>query len=497
MKIAIIVSSARAWGWHKDLADSLSLLQHSVMIFSAPSAPYAWPLRLLFVLERIFFRNRPIAIPLDLSSLPGAVREIRETDVDHYDCIINLTPRPLFPLANNVLSLSYDGEMGDIFLLGRLLKRGCPLIAVTKTGAKTPVLTSFAAIRAKEPLLEALASSFVRCKRLLIRVVSSFEAASGPAPGVYESVNRPSAKASFYAVFCFARKYFQQKLARSLFGRTRPHWQLAIRKHRFSELGPPDPTGFEPVNMPLDAYYADPFLYQHEGVTYLFVEKFSYSTLRGTLAYTRLDNSGRPGKFQVIMDCPYHLSYPQLFAHEESIFMIPETGQSNRIELWRARNFPNTWALESVLIENIEIYDSTLLEHNGLWWLFGSVSEFQGSTQDELFAYYSTSLFGPWIPHARNPLKSDVRSARPAGRFVRRNGRLFRPAQDCEAGYGDGLVWCEVTALSPTEYSEKVIMRWTGTDVGGYSGVHTYSESESFDCIDLKSAIQLTSILTQ
>ncbi len=139
------------------------------------------------------------------------------------------------------------------------------------------------------------------------------------------------------------------------------------------------------------------------------------------------------------------------------------------------------------MLEDLRIADATLLQHEGRWWLFASVAEHGGSSQDELFAWHGPAPFGPWTEHAQNPLVSDVRAGRPAGRFVRRKGRLYRPAQDSEAGYGAGLVWCEVLELTPQAYREREVARWRGGDFGPYTGVHTFSEAGGFEAIDLKS----------
>src|SRR5262249_32249988 len=151
---------------------------------------------------------------------------------------------------------------------------------------------------------------------------------------------------------------------------------------------------------------------------------------------------------------PYHLSYPFLFRHGESIYMIPETGSNRQVELYRARSFPFEWELSRILLEDIELYDVTLLQHKNVWWLFAAAAHDRGSAHDELVIFYSESLEGPWKPHPLNPVKSDCRSARPAGAVVTDGERLLRPAQDCERGYGTGLVWLEITELTLDRFIE-------------------------------------------
>jgi len=64
------------------------------------------------------------------------------------------------------------------------------------------------------------------------------------------------------------------------------------------------------------------------------------------------------------------MSYPFLFRHNGALFMLPETIAIKTIEVWRCVNFPNTWRREKILIEGLSAANSTLLQHEGHWWLF-------------------------------------------------------------------------------------------------------------------------------
>ena len=59
---------------------------------------------------------------------------------------------------------------------------------------------------------------------------------------------------------------------------------------------------------------------------------------------------------------------------------------------------------------------------------------------------------GPWKPHKRNPVKSDVRNSRPAGRLFYWNGDLYRPAQDSSQRYGYAMSINRVLRLTPDEF---------------------------------------------
>src|SRR5262249_1702872 len=76
-----------------------------------------------------------------------------------------------------------------------------------------------------------------------------------------------------------------------------------------------------------------------------------------------------------------------------------------------------------------------------------------------LHAYYAPAIDGPWTPHARNPLKRDAATARPAGRPFTVGDHLYRPAQDCSVTYGGAVHVMEIATLTPTTFVETLAPR--------------------------------------
>ena len=90
-----------------------------------------------------------------------------------------------------------------------------------------------------------------------------------------------------------------------------------------------------------------------------------------------------------------------------------------------------------------------------------------------LYAHYAGELAGPWAPHALNPLKWDLSSARPAGRVFAVGGRLYRPAQDCSETYGGATVIMEILELTPSRFRETPALRLEPDRHGPYPhGLH-------------------------
>lgn len=279
-------------------------------------------------------------------------------------------------------------------------------------------------------------------------------------------------------------------LARSLRARMRslargsdPQWFLALR-HRSGDHPYSTAAGYHPFRPPMDRFYADPFLLERNGVTYLFFEDLPYREHRAYISCCELTTAGEPGAPFEVLRRPYHLSYPFLFEHGGEVYMIPETKENRTVELYRATDFPRGWELAATLLSDIYAVDATIHEHAGKLWMFVGLSNGRFSNSDELGIFFADHLLGPWTPHPANPVVSDVQRARPAGKLFFDNGKLIRPSQDCGKAYGYALNFSEVLTLSETEYREQPVARIEPRWLKDNIGTHTYSRSTQFEVID-------------
>lgn len=262
------------------------------------------------------------------------------------------------------------------------------------------------------------------------------------------------------------------------------NWAMQ-RARPFSESGPLDPGQF--FENPAGGFLADPHFVKNDGRCYLFYEEFDGAAGRGHISVRELDpDTGKFGEPGTALKRPYHLSYPFVFSHGGEHYMIPESAESGRIELYRAQNFPLDWRHETDLLGNVNAADSTLLHHAGKWWLFTNIKEHPGiSSWDELFVFFSDDfLKGEWTPHPLNPIVSDSRSARPAGAIIRRGDRLIRPSQESAGIYGSGLNFFEITELTETGYSEQLLRCEHGRSADKAIGMHSYAECGDVAVID-------------
>jgi hypothetical protein len=201
-------------------------------------------------------------------------------------------------------------------------------------------------------------------------------------------------------------------------------------------------------------FLADPFGAVINGMPTAYCEEIDPSTTRGVILRLELvDGELKPA--ERMLDEPYHLSYPYVFEHEHVWYGIPESGQNNEVALYRLEDSGRSWRKHAVLISGLRAVDSTVFVHNGKFWLLCGVND--DGPSHKLRAYYADALLGPWQPHSRNPVKVDIRSARPAGAPFMIDGALHRPAQDCTRKYGRRVSILRLAALDERSYEEELV----------------------------------------
>jgi hypothetical protein len=259
-------------------------------------------------------------------------------------------------------------------------------------------------------------------------------------------------------------------------------WFLAFA---FGQPLSADLRGFTRILPPRDRDWADPFALEKNGRHYVFFEEVPFATRKGHIAVIEVDRAGRWSAPQRVLERDYHLSYPFLFEHEGELYMVPESARNRTVELWRCVEFPGRWQLERNLLEGVRCVDATLHRAGERWWLFANCAAGESRLyDDELCLFSAERLDGDWQPHPRNPVKSDPRCSRPAGRLFVRNGSLYRPAQICVPRYGAGLSLQRVVKLTPQEYSERQVERFVPPAASGLLGLHTMNHAGDLAVVD-------------
>jgi hypothetical protein len=278
-------------------------------------------------------------------------------------------------------------------------------------------------------------------------------------------------------------------LARVVQRHRRPDlWVLAIRSDDAEDMLAAA-QGWQEFAAPAGRFWADPCLAVHDNVVHVFCEEWRDDLSRGHIAVAEV-RGGVIEAMRCALEQPHHLSFPGVFRWRGDWWMTVEESAARRLCLYRSSDFPVDWKLHSILFDERELHDPVLFNgDDGRWWLFATTPAADLRPDDELYLFYAATPLGPWTAHARNPVKSDVRSARPAGRIFRHRGAWLRPAQDCTR-YGFALRLMRIDRLSPTDYAETEVARFGPESEPGVRGVHSYSVVPGLTVIDRLRAAQ-------
>ncbi len=233
--------------------------------------------------------------------------------------------------------------------------------------------------------------------------------------------------------------------------------------------------------------WADPFLYKQNDDQYVFFESIDHRSQMGKISCGRLLGHELSDIRDVLVK-PYHLSYPNIFEDQGELYLMPETSGNKRLEIYRCKRFPDSWELYVTAFQGELLFDSSFFDDEfGQKWLFTNKQTDPNSPVDsELYIYKVDSLkLNSIIPHPQNPVITDSRVARNAGRIFSFNGEFYRPSQRNEDGiYGKALNLNRIVRLDLEEYSEELVRVFYPASNRGLLATHHLHQSEGSFVID-------------
>jgi hypothetical protein len=236
---------------------------------------------------------------------------------------------------------------------------------------------------------------------------------------------------------------------------------------------------------PAGRFLADPFVWEHEGKTYCFVEDYSFRKKSGRISVFQIDRTGATQPEAVLTE-PFHLSFPYLFRFNGTLYMCPECHQSRQIRLYRSVEFPHKWELAKVIMDQVSASDTMLFERGGRWWMLTNLERSgRGDFRSELYLFSAESpLSDAWVSHPDNPVKTDPVGARNAG-ILWDGDRLFRAGQVHGFDqYGVGIRLFEICSLSLDEYRERLVTEIHPNFRERLLGIHHVSSTGSVTVVD-------------
>ena len=484
MNLLIVVEHGSGRRWIRRLAERLSGIGAEVRLqLREADEPHIPGIELLLTLERMLIRRqRPSgAEKIETSSIAPLADASFVPSV-----VVDLTTHPQTRDDVPVWTATWDGVHGETAAIGRLMSGATPLCEVVDINTGDVLERGLASLENAAGLGGAIDTVTARLVTLLAARLSAMtEGRRRPTPphipGVQATMQRDIAR--------LAAASLAGSLARAMYRLTcwAPHWRIGWRMHDgpgIADTGDFSGPTFRVVPDPGHRFFADPFPAVRDGSAFVFVEDLDHHIGKGRISAIPFGPDGPCGEAVVVLDEPWHLSYPFLIEHDGALHMIPESSCAGDVALYRCTRFPDRWERIATLLDGISLSDATVFEDGGRWWMLGTTHDGEGGWSDVLAIHSAPSLFGPWTAHDMNPLLVDRTTARPAGAAFRRDGRLFRPVQNCSDGYGAALAIAEILQIDDDGFSQVIRhhlapgRRWPGRKF------HTLNRAGRLEVID-------------
>ena len=187
-----------------------------------------------------------------------------------------------------------------------------------------------------------------------------------------------------------------------------------------------------------DRWFADPFIYKVTDQSIIvFVEEYRYSTRRGVLCELEINKTSMQlCQRRELLSLNTHLSYPIWIKQEGKTYLYPENGESGQLNIYEYNETKHSLSSSQGVILDEAVADSSIVKEGGTYYL---VATKYPETEKDLYLYKSDTFNGPYIPVSLKPVQTNPSMSRPGGNWFRVGNLLYRPAQNCNGGYGRSL----------------------------------------------------------
>lgn len=285
-------------------------------------------------------------------------------------------------------------------------------------------------------------------------------------------------KILFKLKYHFKHKFFYEQW---LIGIARADMEKLIKSKEF------DPEIIWLPAKDLEENWADPFIVKADDGTYdVFYEKFYDYPGVGSIWRMKINENLEILNHEEVLDRDFHLSYPYILKENGKFYIIPETAEIGKLSCYEYNHAENKIIKTNHLIDQA-LHDATFLKHNGKYWVFGMQRSKDNRDMYESWVYHADELDGQYISHIQNPCKVSLKGTRPAGDFIRINGDVYRPVQDCEKEYGKSIIINKLKKICESSIEEDYHMTIeikNKKQNKGVTRIHTLNMADNIVIVD-------------
>ena len=227
--------------------------------------------------------------------------------------------------------------------------------------------------------------------------------------------------------------------------------------------------------IPKDRWYADPFILDYDDkVIELLVEEWRFKNHKGRIAKVTIDrNTYSFINENILLELDTHLSFPFIKRANDEIYVCPENSESGAWKMYKYDRENESLKYVKTIIE-APLTDAISTN------MFGDEIVF--TTCLPTASGKILNIYGGGIT---KDFKFNSKEARGAGDLFKVDGVIYRPAQDCNGGYGKAVIIQRVSRQEDGTFSFKDVCKIKSTHPNFKRGCHTFNSYKGLIVIDV------------
>lgn len=219
------------------------------------------------------------------------------------------------------------------------------------------------------------------------------------------------------------------------------YWNIGFVEEDIKEVLNSDHLHIHWLHHPYkDRWFADPFFLRVDDThIVLLAEEFCYASKKGRIAKLVIKREGYLlEEMKIILELPSHLSFPFIFRKDDDILMIPESSKSGQTTVYAYDEQTDEVKEVSVLC-HLPLTDAILFKMaDDRHYILSTKEPTQNKNHLQVYSVDPDKWKMDEQPIQDISFESNI--ARNAGDVFTCDGIMYRPAQDCNKGYGNGVV---------------------------------------------------------